>query len=131
MAAPHPATIDAYIAAAPAAGQPHLRQLHALLQGVAPKAEQVIKWGLAGIAGAVCGAGGAGDSGLKSGQRQPSILNEHVGRHRPRARPEAADVGQCRVVVRDHLLRRQRRVAGRGVRIGRQRLSMLRQQLLI
>ena len=45
MAAPHPATIDAYIAAAPAAGQPHLRQLHALLQGVAPKAEQVIKWG--------------------------------------------------------------------------------------
>ena len=45
MAAPHPATIDAYIAAAPAAGQPHLRQLHALLQSVAPKAEQVIKWG--------------------------------------------------------------------------------------
>ena len=45
MAAPHPATIDAYIAAAPAAGQPHLRQLHALLQGVAPKAERVIKWG--------------------------------------------------------------------------------------
>lgn len=50
MAAPRPATIDAYIAAAPAAGQPHLRQphlrqLHALLQGVAPKAEQVIKWG--------------------------------------------------------------------------------------
>ena len=45
MAAPHPATIDAYIAAAPAAGQPHLRQLHALLQGVAPKAEQLIKWG--------------------------------------------------------------------------------------
>ena len=41
MAAPHPAAIDAYIAA----GQPHLRQLHALLQGVAPKAEQVIKWG--------------------------------------------------------------------------------------
>ena len=45
MAAPRPATIDAYIAAAPAAGQPHLRQLHALLQGVAPKAEQLIKWG--------------------------------------------------------------------------------------
>ena len=41
MAAPHPAAIDAYIAA----GQPHLRQLHALLQGVAPKAEQVNKWG--------------------------------------------------------------------------------------
>ena len=40
MAAPHPATIDAYSAAAPAAGQ-----LHALLQGVAPKAEQVIKLG--------------------------------------------------------------------------------------
>lgn len=45
MAPPRPATIDAYIAAAPAAGQPHLRQLHALLQGVAPKAERVIKWG--------------------------------------------------------------------------------------
>ena len=45
MAPPRPATIDAYIAAAPAAGQPHLRQLHALLQGVAPKAEQLIKWG--------------------------------------------------------------------------------------
>ena len=45
MAATRPATIDAYIAAAPAAGQPHLRQLHALLQGVAPKAEQLIKWG--------------------------------------------------------------------------------------
>lgn len=45
MAAPRPAAIDAYIAAAPAAGQPHLRQLHALLQGVAPKAEQLIKWG--------------------------------------------------------------------------------------
>ena len=45
MAPPRPATIDAYIAAAPAAGQPHLRQLDALLQGVAPKAEQVIKWG--------------------------------------------------------------------------------------
>ena len=45
MAPPRPATIDAYIAAAPAAGQPHLRQLHALLQGVAPKAEQLIKLG--------------------------------------------------------------------------------------
>lgn len=45
MAATRPATIDAYSAAAPAAGQPHLRQLHALLQGVAPKAERVIKWG--------------------------------------------------------------------------------------
>ena len=74
MAAPHPATIDAYSAAAPAAGQPHLRQLHALLHGVAPKAEQVIKWGLAGIAGAVCGAGGAGHSGLKASQHN---LGDH------------------------------------------------------
>ena len=44
MAAKRRATIDDYIAAAPAAGQPHLRRLHALLQQVAPKAEQVIKW---------------------------------------------------------------------------------------
>ena len=123
MAAPHPATIDAYIAAAPAAGQPHLRQLHALLQGVAPKAEQLIKWGLAGVAGAVRGAGGAGDSGLKSGQRQPSILNQHVGRHRPRARPKAADVGQHGVVVGRNLCGAQYHVVHRDVAVRRQYLN--------
>lgn len=42
---PRPATIAEYIAAAPSAAQPHLRRLQALLQEVAPKAEQVIKWG--------------------------------------------------------------------------------------
>jgi uncharacterized protein YdhG (YjbR/CyaY superfamily) len=40
-----PTTVAAYIAAAPAVAQPHLRQLHALLEKAAPKAEQVIKWG--------------------------------------------------------------------------------------
>ena len=39
-----PATIEQYIAAAPAAGQPHLRKLHALLKAVAPKAQEAIKW---------------------------------------------------------------------------------------
>lgn len=39
-----PATIEAYIAAAPADGQPHLRQLHAILAEIAPDAQQVIKW---------------------------------------------------------------------------------------
>ena len=41
-----PATIEQYIAAAPAAGQPHLRKLHALLQAAAPKAQEAIKWGM-------------------------------------------------------------------------------------
>ncbi len=45
MAAKHPATIAAYIQAAPAAGQPHLRRLYALLKSVAPEAEEAIKWG--------------------------------------------------------------------------------------
>jgi uncharacterized protein YdhG (YjbR/CyaY superfamily) len=40
-----PTTIDEYIQAAPPAGQPHLRRLHAILKSVAPKAQQVIKWG--------------------------------------------------------------------------------------
>lgn len=40
-----PTTVDEYIAAAPAAGQPHLRQIHALLKSVAPHAEEAIKWG--------------------------------------------------------------------------------------
>ncbi|WP_417847565.1 iron chaperone [Thalassoglobus sp.] len=37
-------TIPEYIEAAPPEGQPQLRQLHALLQSIAPEAEQVIKW---------------------------------------------------------------------------------------
>ena len=41
-----PATIDEYIAAAPAAGQAHLRELRALLKAVAPKATEAIKWGM-------------------------------------------------------------------------------------
>ena len=40
-----PTTIAAYIRAAPREGQPHLRRLHAILKSVAPKAEEVIKWG--------------------------------------------------------------------------------------
>jgi|SRR4051812_43348550 uncharacterized protein YdhG (YjbR/CyaY superfamily) len=46
MPAKKPETIDAYIAAAPAAGQAHLRRLHALLKSVAPKAQEAIKWGM-------------------------------------------------------------------------------------
>lgn len=44
MAAKKPTTIEQYIAAAPAAGQAHLRQLHSLLKAVAPKAQEAIKW---------------------------------------------------------------------------------------
>lgn len=40
-----PQTIAAYIAAAPAAGQPLLRELHALLRKAAPDAQEAIKWG--------------------------------------------------------------------------------------
>jgi uncharacterized protein YdhG (YjbR/CyaY superfamily) len=40
-----PATVAEYIAAAPAAGQAHLRRLHEILKGVAPKAQEAIKWG--------------------------------------------------------------------------------------
>lgn len=40
-----PTTIAQYIAAAPAAGQPQLRKLHALLKRVAPDAQEAIKWG--------------------------------------------------------------------------------------
>ena len=46
MASKRAATIEEYIRAAPAAGQPHLRRIHAILQEVAPKAEQTIKWGM-------------------------------------------------------------------------------------
>lgn len=45
MAARRPSTIPEYIRAAPRAGQPHLRRLHAILASVAPAAEQTIKWG--------------------------------------------------------------------------------------
>lgn len=45
MASQGPATIAEYIEAAPPAGQPHLRRLYALLQQVAPEAEEAIKWG--------------------------------------------------------------------------------------
>ena len=41
-----PTTIAEYIRAAPPQGQPHLRRLHAILKGVAPKAEETIKWGV-------------------------------------------------------------------------------------
>ena len=39
-----PTTIAAYIAAAPKAGQPHLRRVFAILREVAPDAEATIKW---------------------------------------------------------------------------------------
>src|SRR6478609_4990756 len=40
-----PTTIAEYILAAPPAGQAHLRQVHAILKGVAPHAQEAIKWG--------------------------------------------------------------------------------------
>jgi len=46
MAGKRPSTIEEYIRAAPAAGQAHLRRIHAILAAVAPKAEQTIKWGM-------------------------------------------------------------------------------------
>lgn len=46
MATKRPTTIAEYIKAAPREGQPHLRKLHKILKSVAPKAEQVIKWGM-------------------------------------------------------------------------------------
>ena len=45
MTPKRPATIAAYIKAAPPESQPHLRRLFAILKDVAPEAEQVIKWG--------------------------------------------------------------------------------------
>jgi len=39
-------SIEDYIEKAPAAGQAHLRQLHALLKACAPKAQEAIKWGM-------------------------------------------------------------------------------------
>src|SRR4249919_1558474 len=46
MAGKRATSIAGYIAAAPAAGQPHLRKLHALLKEAAPKAQKAIKWGM-------------------------------------------------------------------------------------
>ena len=45
MAGKRATTIPEYIGAAPAAGQPHLRRLYALLKEVAPDATEAIKWG--------------------------------------------------------------------------------------
>jgi len=39
-----PTTIEQYIKAAPKAGQAHLRKLRAILEEVAPDAEQTMKW---------------------------------------------------------------------------------------
>ena len=40
--------VDAYIAAAPKAAQPYLRQLRALIRELAPKAEERISYGIVG-----------------------------------------------------------------------------------
>src|SRR5205085_12480397 len=45
MARKRPTTIPEYIRAAPREAQPHLRRLYAILKSVAPKAQEVIKWG--------------------------------------------------------------------------------------
>lgn len=45
MPEPKPASIDAYIAAAPPQAQPHLREIRALLKEVTPDAREAIKWG--------------------------------------------------------------------------------------
>ena len=42
------ASPEAYIAAAPEAAQPHLRQLRALIRELAPKAEERISYGIVG-----------------------------------------------------------------------------------
>lgn len=41
-----PTIIDEYIQTAPIEGQAQLKQLYAILQEVAPQAQQVIKWGV-------------------------------------------------------------------------------------
>lgn len=46
MSSARPATIAAYIRAAPREGRPHLRRLYAILKKVAPGAEETIKWGV-------------------------------------------------------------------------------------
>ncbi len=45
MPSKRPTTISEYIRAAPRVGQPHLRRLYAILKGIAPEAEEAIKWG--------------------------------------------------------------------------------------
>ena len=45
MAGKRPTTIAEYIEAAPSAGQPHCRQIYAILKSVAPHAQEAIKWG--------------------------------------------------------------------------------------
>ena len=45
MARTRPTTIAEYIRAARPEAQPHLRRLHAILKGAAPKATETIKWG--------------------------------------------------------------------------------------
>lgn len=45
MKGKRPTTIAEYVAAAPKAGQPHLRQLYAILKSAAPQAQETIKWG--------------------------------------------------------------------------------------
>ncbi len=45
MAQKRPTTVSEYIRAAPSKAQPHVRRVHAILESVAPKAQQVIKWG--------------------------------------------------------------------------------------
>ena len=44
MSSKRPTTIAEYIKAAPAEGQPHLRQIYAILKSVAPNAEETLKW---------------------------------------------------------------------------------------
>ena len=46
MAATRPSTIPEYIRSAPIAGRPHLQKLYEILKGVAPEAEETIKWGV-------------------------------------------------------------------------------------
>ncbi len=45
MRGKRPTTIAEYIQAIPKEGQPHLRQLYAILKKVAPDAQEAIKWG--------------------------------------------------------------------------------------
>jgi uncharacterized protein YdhG (YjbR/CyaY superfamily) len=45
MASKRPTTIAEYLRAVPREGQPHARRLYAILKGVAPKAQETIKWG--------------------------------------------------------------------------------------
>jgi len=40
-----PTTVDQYIAQAPEEALPHLRKLRAILQDVAPEAQEVMTWG--------------------------------------------------------------------------------------